>query len=100
MGKSQCFVSRTFLPMGNCEPAQKICCGGVLHEVNPLGVEQLEHAIRKLDVNKVRAILEMGVDPNTPIDDHDHTAMDVLMCERNLALREVQKSKKRGEMSG
>eukprot|EP00411_Alexandrium_monilatum_P052053 CAMPEP_0175422234 /NCGR_PEP_ID=MMETSP0095-20121207/47652_1 /TAXON_ID=311494 /ORGANISM="Alexandrium monilatum, Strain CCMP3105" /LENGTH=113 /DNA_ID=CAMNT_0016721475 /DNA_START=24 /DNA_END=362 /DNA_ORIENTATION=+ len=77
--------------MGNCE-----CLCDIGH--NPITTEQLEKAVRELNVPEARRLLESGVHPNSPIDEDDHTVMDVLLNEHEFLFKEMHKHKLKGDL--
>lgn len=77
--------------MGNCE-----CLCDIGH--NPITTEQLEKAVREGNVAEARRLLESGVHPNSPIDEEDHTVMDVLLNEHEYLFKEVYKHKSKGDL--
>eukprot|EP00928_Gymnodinium_smaydae_P055195 TRINITY_DN38791_c0_g1_i1.p1 TRINITY_DN38791_c0_g1~~TRINITY_DN38791_c0_g1_i1.p1 ORF type:complete len:119 (-),score=25.43 TRINITY_DN38791_c0_g1_i1:169-525(-) len=72
--------------MGNCECIEL----GIDH---PMTTERLERAVRENDTNTVQHLLANGVQVNSPIDDDDHTVMDVLVKQQQLDLDRHHRSR-------
>eukprot|EP00929_Paragymnodinium_shiwhaense_P078061 TRINITY_DN40387_c0_g1_i1.p1 TRINITY_DN40387_c0_g1~~TRINITY_DN40387_c0_g1_i1.p1 ORF type:complete len:107 (+),score=25.21 TRINITY_DN40387_c0_g1_i1:116-436(+) len=70
--------------MGNCE----VC----LATDHPLTTERMEVAVRQMDAEELKRLLDSGVCVNSPIDSEGHTVLDLLLAEHQRLLSNTKGS--------